>query len=81
MIDLPRGPMQATPSFIDNGFTQRTALGGAAKRIDRKGSRYTIAVTAGPFSPEVGRDWIGCLMPLQRQGHANALTLASDQTA
>ena len=55
MINLPAGPMQATPIDVDAGFFQRGISGLVTDRIGRKGGHFKLAVSAGPFPPPIGR--------------------------
>lgn len=68
MITLPDFAVRgsATPVFLDAGFTQRgvASLG----RIDRKGSRYKLACTYGPFHPEQGRVMVSRLIAGKQEG-------------
>lgn len=56
----------AVPTFMDAGFTQRgvQSLG----RIDRKGARYKMACTYGPFAPEQGRVMVSRLIAAKQEG-------------
>jgi len=62
MIDLPKMPMTAEAAIMDFGLIQRGALGGSTDRIDRKGSRFRISVTAGPFYATVARELVADLI-------------------
>jgi hypothetical protein len=70
MIELPSEnyPMTAAPRFIDYGFLQRGAIGSQTKRIDRKGSRYMIAVSMGPFTPTTARLLVARLISAKSEG-------------
>lgn len=68
MIELPSFARQgmASPMFMDAGFTQRgvQSLG----RIDRKGSRYKIAFSYGPFHPDQGNIMVARLIAAKQAG-------------
>ena len=68
MIELPdfakRG--SAAPTFVDAGFTQRGI--GSLSRIDRKGSRYKLACSYGPFYPDQGRVMVARLIAGKSEG-------------
>jgi hypothetical protein len=68
MIELPSfaRAASATPMFMDAGFTQRgvQSLG----RIDRKGSRYKIAFSYGPFSAAAGNIMVARLIAAKQAG-------------
>lgn len=68
MIELPdfAAAGTATPVFLDAGFTQRGVQ--SLTRIDRKGSRYKLACTYGPFSPEQGRVMVSRLIAAKQEG-------------
>ena len=68
MIILPNASMVATPTVIDNGFFQRGALGGSTSRFNRKGNRYKLSVSAGPFYPDIGRQWVADLIAGKQEG-------------
>ncbi len=81
MIELPdfaiRGSV--TPTFIDAGFTQRGVQ--SLSRIDRKGGRYTLACTYGPFHPEEGRVMVARLVAGKQEGIRVAFPLLHSQGA
>lgn len=81
MIQLPdfaiRGSV--TPTFIDAGFTQRGVQ--SLSRIDRKGGRYTVACTYGPFHPEEGRVMVARLVAGKQEGIRVAFPLLHSQGA
>jgi hypothetical protein len=68
MIDLPTFavPGSAIPMFMDAGFTQRGVQ--SLARIDRKGSRYKLACTYGPYTPEQGRIMVSRLIAAKQEG-------------
>ncbi|MEW4469000.1 hypothetical protein AB1K62_14330 [Parasphingorhabdus sp. JC815] len=68
MIELPDFARigSATPMFVDAGFTQRGI--GSLSRIDRKGSRYKMACSYGPFYPENGRVMVSKLIAGKSEG-------------
>lgn len=68
MIELPSfaSPRSASPTFLDAGFTQRgvQSLG----RIDRKGSRYKVAFSFGPYPPAQGDIMVARLIAGKQAG-------------
>lgn len=68
MIELPdfavRGSV--TPVFMDAGFTQRGVR--VLSRIDRKGGRFKLACSYGPFHPEEGRVMVSRLIAAKQEG-------------
>ncbi len=68
MIELPDFARvgSAVPTFVDAGFTQRGV--GSLSRIDRKGSRYKLACSYGPFYPEQGRVMVARLISGKSEG-------------
>lgn len=68
MIELPEFARigSAVPTFIDTGFTQRGI--GSLARIDRKGSRYRLSCSMGPFYPEQGRQMVARLIAGKSEG-------------
>ena len=68
MIELPSfavpGSMQ--PMFMDAGFTQRgvQSLG----RIDRKGGRFKLALSYGPYEPDKARVMVSRLIAAKQEG-------------
>lgn len=68
MIELPDFAVRGSgsPSFIDAGFTQRGIS--SIRRIPRKGSRYRLACTYGPFHPEEGRVMVQRLISGKQEG-------------
>lgn len=68
MIELPDFAHMgsAAPVFVDAGFTQRGVQ--SLSRIDRKGSRYKLACTYGPYTPEQGRVMVSRLIAAKQQG-------------
>lgn len=68
MIELPSfaGPGSATPMFMDAGFTQRGVQ--SLSRIDRKGSRYKIAFSFGPYKPAQARIMVARLIAGKQAG-------------
>lgn len=68
MIELPDfavpGSMQ--PTFVDAGFTQRGVQ--SLERIDRKGGRYKLALTYGPYAPENARVMVSRLIAAKQEG-------------
>lgn len=68
MIELPdfAAAGSAVPVFMDAGFTQRGVQ--SLARIDRKGSRYKMACTYGPYAPEQGRIMVSRLIAAKQEG-------------
>ena len=79
MIDLPNFAVQgsASPTFMDAGFTQRGLQ--SLSRIDRKGSRYMLACTYGPFHPDQGRVMVARLIAGKQEGMILPFPLLHDQ--
>lgn len=61
-------PTGAEPSLLDYGFLQRPSSGAPALRIDRPGSRYSVAVTFPPMKPDVARTFVARLQRAKREG-------------
>jgi hypothetical protein len=71
VIDLPTwpGPRSAVASVQDFGGTLRPSVGGPAQRLNRLGSRYTIAVTMPPLTnAKDGRLWVNRLVRGLQEG-------------
>ncbi|MAH32278.1 MAG: hypothetical protein CMG78_09610 [Marinobacter sp.] len=68
MIELPSFATNgsASPMFMDAGFTQRGVQ--SLSRIDRKGSRYKIAFSFGPFTPSQGNIMVARLIAGKQAG-------------
>lgn len=81
MIDLPTfavpGSFQAT--FNDAGFTQSGMQ--SDDYIPRKGGRYTVAFTFGPYTPDQGRVMVSRLIAGKQGGIRVKLPLLHDQGA
>lgn len=79
MIELPNFAVQgsAVPTFMDAGFTQRGLQ--TLNRVNRKGSRYKVACTYGPFHPEQGRVMVARLISAKQEGIRIALPLLHSQ--
>jgi hypothetical protein len=79
MIDLPTfavpGSFQAT--FNDAGFTQSGIQ--SDDYIPRKGGRYTVAFTFGPYTPENGRVMVSRLIAGKQGGVRVKLPLLHSQ--
>jgi hypothetical protein len=79
MIDLPTfavpGSFQAT--FNDAGFTQTGIQ--SDDYIPRKGGRYTVAFTFGPYTPENGRVMVARLIAGKQGGVRVKLPLLHSQ--
>lgn len=79
MIILPtHNTASATPEFISNGFLQRGIIG-ETTRIDRKGSRYRVAFSIGPFYADEGNLFVSRLLAAERQGLRVPYPLQSGQ--
>lgn len=79
MIDLPTFavPGSFDPSFGDAGFTQTGVQ--SDDYIPRKGGRYTVSFTFGPYVPEEGRVMIARLIAGKQGGVRVKLPLLEDQ--
>ena len=81
MIDLPTfaipGSFQAT--FNDAGFTQSAMQ--SDDYIPRKGSRYTVGFTFGPYTADQGRVMVSRLIAGKQGGVRVKLPLLHDQGA
>lgn len=79
MIELPNfaGPGSMAPTFIDAGFTQRGVQ--SLARIDRKGGRYKIAFSYGPYVPEQARVMVSRLIAGKQEGLRLPLPLLHSQ--
>lgn len=79
MIEFPNFARMgsAVPRFMDMGFTQRGLS--TADRIDRKGSRYALDCTFGPYYPEEGRQMVARLLKGKQEGIRVALPLLHNQ--
>lgn len=79
MIELPdfAVPGSVRPTFIDAGFTQRGL--GSIGRIDRKGSRYRVAYTYGPYEGEQARQMLSRLIAGKSEGIRVPLPMLHDQ--
>lgn len=68
MIELPDfahpGSMQV--QYLDAGFTQRGVQ--SLARIDRKGGRFKLALTYGPYEPERARVMVSRLLAAKQEG-------------
>jgi hypothetical protein len=72
--------MVASPFYIDNGIFQKSAFGGAVQRIDFKGNKFGIQVSAGPFYPRAAEEWIACLLEGKRVGVMMKYPLRENQS-
>lgn len=79
MIDLPdfAVPGAMSPSFIDAGFTQSGIQ--SDDYIARKGGRYRIDFSFGPYTPENGRVMVARLVAGKQGGVRLKLPLLHDQ--
>jgi hypothetical protein len=68
MIELPQGPWTAVPQFNDRGILQEGLAEGETKRLDRKGSRFSVSVSAGPFYAEQAQVWVARIIAGRSQG-------------
>lgn len=68
MIEFPPNTHMAgcVPTLVDAGFTQRGL--GSLQRIERKGTRYKLACTFGPFTPEIARVMVARLIRGKQEG-------------
>lgn len=79
MITLPdfANMGNAVPRFVDMGFTQRGIS--TIDRIDRKGSRYALDCSFGPYYPEEGRQMVARLIRGKQEGVEIAFPLQVNQ--
>lgn len=79
MIELPTFARFSSfsASLIDAGFTQRGVQ--SLERIDRKGSRYKVALTCPPYTPEQGRVMVARLIRAKQEGIRVALPILHSQ--
>lgn len=79
MIELPSFAVRgsASPAFMDAGFIQRGVQ--SLERIDRKGGRYKLACSYGPFHPEQGRVMVARLIAAKQEGLRIAFPLLHSQ--
>jgi hypothetical protein len=68
MIVLKDGPRTASAALLDKSLTQRSAGPGRTNRVLRKGSRYRVQVSMGPFYAEEGRDYVADLIAAKTEG-------------
>ena len=68
MIELPSFavPASFSASFMDAGFTQRGIQ--SADYIPRKGGRYRVGFTFGPYTPDEGRVMVSRLIAGKQGG-------------
>jgi hypothetical protein len=66
-----------SPTFLDAGFTQRGVQ--SLSRIDRKGGRYKIAFSYGPYAPEQARVMVSRLIAGKQEGLRLPLPLLHSQ--
>ncbi len=68
MIELPSfaNPNNAVPMFMDAGFTQRGVQ--SLARINRKGGRYKVAFSFGPYLPAQGDIMVARLIAGKQAG-------------
>lgn len=68
MIELPSfaNPNSAVPMFMDAGFTQRGVQ--SIARINRKGGRYKVAFSFGPYLPAQGDIMVARLIAGKQAG-------------
>jgi len=81
MIDLPTFavPGSFEGAFMDAGFTQRAMQ--SADYIPRKGSRFKVGFTFGPYTPAQGRVMVSRLIAGKQGGVRVKLPLLHDQGA
>lgn len=79
MIELPGFATSGNfaPTFLDAGFTQRGVQ--SLARINRKGGRYKIAFSYGPYVPEQARVMVSRLIAGKQEGLRLALPLLHSQ--
>jgi len=79
VLDLPlfAGPATFTASFNDPGFTQRAVQ--SDDYIPRKGGRYTVGFTFGPYAPNQGRVMVARLIAGKQGGVRVKLPLLHGQ--
>lgn len=79
MIDLPSFavPGSFSGTLNDAGFTQSAMQ--SDDYIGRKGSRYTVAFTFGPYTPDEGRVMVSRLIAGKQGGVRLELPLLHDQ--
>lgn len=82
MIELPEGTSAANAEheLLDFGFFQRGALGGSTSRIDRKGNRYRVAMSYGPFPSDQARLFVSRLISAKAEGIRIDYPLTYDQS-
>lgn len=70
MITLPESPWPngVTPRLLDYGSVLRPALGGAALRIDRAGSRFGAEISFPPMKPATARVFVSRLLDAKSEG-------------
>jgi hypothetical protein len=81
MIDLPAFavPGSFTGNLIDAGFTQSAVQ--SDDYIPRKGSRYAVSFTFGPYTPDQGRVMVSRLIAGKQGGLRVKLPLLHSQGA
>ena len=79
VIELPNFAAigRADPTFVDAGFTQSGVQ--SDNYIPRKGSRYRVACSYGPFHPEEGRVMVARLIAGKQEGIRIPLPLLHSQ--
>jgi len=77
LIELPSHPQPngLETSLLDFGQTIRPSTGAAVERLNRKGSRYRLAVSYPPIHHETARVFIARLLRAKTQGIRIALPL------
>lgn len=70
MITLPESPAPngVSPRLLDYGSIMRPALGGAALRIDRAGSRFGAEISFPPMKPDLARVFVSRLLDAKSEG-------------
>ena len=79
MIYLDESIGQASPSLMDFGIVQRSQ--GATDYIPRKGSRFMVSCSYGPYYPSKARSVIAKLIAGKRKGIRIAYPLLESQGA
>jgi hypothetical protein len=70
MIEMPTTPAPngVEVTILDFGFLQRPQSGAPALRVDRPGSRFTVAVSYPPMKSDVARAFVARLQRAKREG-------------
>lgn len=70
MIELPElpAPNGVAPSLLDFGMILRPSTGAEVTRVDRKGSRYRLAVSYPPMTADNARIFVSRLLRAKSEG-------------